>query len=65
MAASPPGDRAVEEAMGSIVRLICTSPGNSDEPMKECRFDVPAVEASNIRRRLENAGWSVKVIELK
>lgn len=51
--------------MGNIVRLICTSPGNSDEPMKEYRFDVPAVEVSNIKRRLESTGWTVKVIELK
>jgi hypothetical protein len=51
--------------MGSIVRLICTSPDSTDGLAKEQCFDIPLVEMPNIKRRMESRGWSVKVVELK
>jgi hypothetical protein len=40
--------------MSGLVRLICRKD-------KECRvFDIPKVEASNVRKRLEKTEWVVE-----
>ncbi len=47
------------DAMIGLVRLICERrDGEPDGPERKV-FDVPRPEASNLRRRLERAGWLV------
>lgn len=50
--------------MIGLIRLICDPrPGQEDRHGQKV-YDVPRVEAENLRRRLEAAGWSVTVQQL-
>lgn len=51
-------------AMIGLIRLIC-EPKDQQPDGPACKvFDVPRLEAPNLQRRLEAAGWTVTAIPL-
>lgn len=45
--------------MIGLVRLICEPDCNRTDSAERKVFDVPKTEALNLKRRLEQAGWTV------
>lgn len=51
-------------AMIGLIRLICEPKAIQPDGPEPKVFDVPKLEAPNLKRRLEKAGWIVTEIPL-
>ena len=51
-------------AMIGLIRLICEPKDQQPDGPARKVFDVPRLEAPNLQRRLEAAGWTVTAIPL-
>ena len=50
--------------MIGLIRLICEPNSVRPDGAERKVFDVPKLEAPNLQRRLEAAGWTVTAIPL-
>lgn len=51
-------------AMIGLIRLVCEPNSARPDGAERKVFDVPRLEAPNLQRRLEAAGWTVTAIPL-
>jgi hypothetical protein len=50
--------------MIGLVRLICEPKDVQPDGPEAKVFDVPKLEAGNLKHRLEKAGWTVTIVEI-